>query len=174
MPINLAISATDFSLLAAMLPPELIAPFNGLHYDGANLTAPDGALTTAINAITADPNWRATATEAQLKAYAAAARYNKEVGGTTINGVAYATDRETQAKLVGAYNLAVVNPSVAIDWKLPNGTFTTLNAAAITAAATAVGNFVQQCFGAEAAIAVGINNGTITTTAQIDAQLATV
>lgn len=165
-------AASDVSLLTALLSPSLVGPLSNLLYDGETLSAPDGDLTTAINAIVADPNWKVSGAKAQLRAYAASARYNKEVGGTTINGITYATDRETQGKLVGAYNLAQVNTNLGIDWKLPDGTFTTLDAAAITAAAVAVGSFVQQCFGAEAAIVVGINGGTITTAAQIDAQFA--
>lgn len=168
-----AMTPDDVNLLTSLLSPSLLGPLSDLHYGGESLSAPDGDLTNAINAIVADPNWKITGAKAQLRAYAASARYNKEVGGTTVEGVTYATDRETQAKLVGAYNLAQVNPNLSIDWKLPDGTFTTLNAAAITAAAVAVGSFVQQCFGAEAAIVVGINGGTVTTTAQIDAQLAT-
>lgn len=170
---QLAMAASDVSLLTALLSPSLLGPLSDLSYDGEKLSAPDGELTNAISAIVADPNWKTSGAKAQLRAYAALARYNKEVGGTAVNGVAYATDRETQGKLIGAYNLAQVNQNLNIDWKLPNGTFTTLNATAITAAAVAVGSFVQQCFGAEAAIVVGINNGTITTTAQIDEQLAT-
>lgn len=111
-------------------------------------------------------------TKDELKAYAAAVRYDKEVGGFTVSGVAYPTDRETQAKLTGAYALAQVNPSILVDWKLPGGGFTTLDAAAITAVASAVGIFVQQCFSVEAAVGVDIDSGAITTRAQIDARFA--
>jgi len=170
---QMALAASDVSLLTALLSPSLLGPNSGLVYDGENISAPDGsALAAAITTATADPNWKINGGKAQLKAYAASARYNKEVGGTTVSGVAYPTDRETQAKMTAAYNMAAANPNLSIDWKLPDGTFTTLTAAQMQAVAVAVGAFVQQCFGAEAAVVVGINNGTITTNAQIDAQFA--
>lgn len=111
-------------------------------------------------------------TKDELKAYAASVRYSKEVGGFAVNGIAYPTDRDTQAKLTGAYALVQVNPSVKIDWKLPDGTFAALDAAGVTAVASAIGSFVQQCFGLEASVSVAIDGGTITTRAQIDAQFA--
>jgi hypothetical protein len=168
MPLSLALSAADVATLVALLP----AGTPAFDYVNGNLIVPDGALTTTVQGITSDPNWKTNGAKAQLKAYAGTARYNKEVGGTKVNGVAYATDRVSQSNLTGAAALAQANANISISWKLPDGTFTTLNSAAIIATATAVGNFVQQCFNTEATVVVGINGGTITTTAQIDTQFA--
>lgn len=107
-----------------------------------------------------------------LKAYAAFVRYNKEVGGTTISGVAYPTDRETQAKMTSAFALGQVNPSATFQWKLSDGTFATLTVAQLTTVATVVGAFVQACFATEATVVAGINGGTIATRDQVDAAFA--
>jgi hypothetical protein len=165
-------SSDAVSLLTSVLPQHLLGPRSGLSYDGGNLVVPEGDIAAAINAIIADPNWQANAGKAALKAYAAMVRYNKENGGFKVGGMSYATDLDSQAKLNGAYCLAQINPNVAISWKLPGGTFATLKAADITAAATAVGTFVQQCFSTEATVGIAIDSGAITTTAQIDAQFA--
>jgi hypothetical protein len=113
---------------------------------------------------------------AGLLAYAAAARFAKETGGITFNGAAVQTDRETQAQLSGAYNYVQVAPSATIQWKQADGSFISLNAAAITAVATAVAVHVQACFGAEATLAAGINASPpmVTTKAAIDAAFAAI
>jgi hypothetical protein len=112
-------------------------------------------------------------TKAQLKAYAGNVRYNKEVGGTTVSGVAYPTDRETQSKMTAAVVLSQVNPSATFKWKLPDGSFTaSLNAAGMLAVASAVGAFVQTCFETEASVVAAIDAGTITTISGIDAAFA--
>jgi hypothetical protein len=171
---QLAMTPSDVSLLTGLLSPDLLGPTSGLSYDGTDISAPDNsALATAINAIVANSGWRTAGTQAQLKAYAASARYNKEIGGTTLSGVAYATDRETQAKLTSAYALSQVSPSTSFDWKMPNGSFTSLTASQLATVATAIGGFVQQCFAMEASVGASITGGSITTTAQIDAQFAT-
>ncbi len=110
--------------------------------------------------------------KADLLAYAAAVRYAKEVGGTTVNGHAYLSDRETQAKLTAAVLLCQVNPSATIMWKLADGSFIDLDAAGMTAVASAVGAFVQACFATEASVSAAIAAGTTTTLAQVDAAFA--
>lgn len=113
---------------------------------------------------------------AGLSAYAANARYNKETGGITVSGIAVPTDRQTQAQLTGAFNYVGVTPSATIQWKLADGAFVALDAAQITAIATAVAVHVQACFAAEATLYVGIaaSPPTITTFAQIDAAFAAI
>lgn len=107
-----------------------------------------------------------------LKAYTAAKRFNIETGGTTINGTLIATDRESQAMISGAFNMATNNPSFTTQWKNDDGTFTALTAAQIISLAVAVGNFVSSCFSKEATTVAAITAGTITTTAQVDAVFA--
>lgn len=112
-------------------------------------------------------------TKFDLKNYAAAARYNKETGGITVNGAAVATDRESQAMVNGAYAYALINPQLTISFKTEAG-FTVLNATQITAVATAIAAHVQACFAVEASLDSGIDAGTVVTTAAIDTALASV
>lgn len=75
----------------------------------------------------------------------AAYRYEKEIAGITINGATISTDRDSQAKVSGAYNYVQIAPAAIINWKGENG-WVQLDAATITAIAQAVGAHVQVCF----------------------------
>jgi hypothetical protein len=110
-------------------------------------------------------------TKDQLKAYAAQQRYAHTIGGVTVNGMPVVTDMNSQTAIVGAYNMAVNNSGFSTRWKAADGTFTTLNSAAIIALAVAVGTFIADCFAAEATIDAAIDAGTTTTLAQIDAAI---
>lgn len=110
-------------------------------------------------------------TKAQLAAYAADARWRKEVGGIVVSGSPVATDRQSQSMLAGAHVYVQANPAATIRWKGTDG-FTTLDAAGVTALALAVGNHVQACFAAEAEIDAAITAGLITTLAEIDTAVA--
>lgn len=111
-------------------------------------------------------------TTAQLRRYAAAARYAKEIGGIVISGMPIATDRESQSLVNGAYSMAALNPEFTTQWKAVDGTFVPLDAALITAVAQAVAQHVANCFAKEAEINAGITAGTVTTKSQVDAALA--
>lgn len=104
-----------------------------------------------------------------LKAYAADVRYREETGGAVVNGSAYLTDRETQAKMTAAVVMTQVNPAVTLEWKLADRSFVSLDAADMLQVAQAVGAHVQEAFAKEATVVAGINAGTITTKAQVDA-----
>lgn len=111
----------------------------------------------------------------QLKAYAAAKRYEREVGGVDVAGVVYPTDRETQAKLTSAALFSQVDNSQIFAWKLPSGNFTEpLTAAQMLTVAASVGGFVNRCFIAEADIIAKIEDGTIISLQQIDEEIAAV
>lgn len=169
---KIKITPQEANQLTSLMPANLLSPTSGLSYDGEKqeLTVPDqGAVAGAVNAIVSDANWKTRAGKVALKAYAADVRYRKEVGGVVIDGVNYSTDRETQAKMTGAYILAQANPDVAVDWKLSDGSFASLDASTIGTVAMAIGGFVQSCFGTEAAVHVGIDDGSITSKTQIDA-----
>ena len=107
-------------------------------------------------------------TKVQLKAYSASARYRKETGGMTINGVAVDTSRESQGMINGAYNMALKDATFTTRWKCADGTFTALNAAQIEATAVAIAQHVQACFAAEADVASQIDSGTIISLPVID------
>jgi len=108
----------------------------------------------------------------QLKAYAAAVRYDKEVGGTTVSNAVYPTDRESQSKMTAAVVLSQVNPSAVFSWKVADGSFVSLDAPAILTVASTVGAFVGGCFATEGEVVASIDDGTITTLTQIEAAFA--
>lgn len=108
-----------------------------------------------------------------LIGYAAAVRYAKEIAGCTVGGVAYPSDRETQAKLTTVALFAQVDNTQTFQWKLADGSFSeTLSAAQMIAVAAAVGGYVNSCFAEEAEVVAEIDGGTITTREQIDAAFA--
>jgi Domain of unknown function (DUF4376) len=109
---------------------------------------------------------------AQLSAYAASLRYTKETEGIAVNGAAVATDRESQAMINGAYNMATRDPTFTTQWKMATGAFVQIDATTIASIATAVGAHVATCFAKEATVAAGIAGGTIKTPADIDAAFA--
>ena len=80
----------------------------------------------------------------------AAARYNAEIAGITINGVLIKTDRETQAVLTAACLQAYIDSGYSLNWKTGDGTFVSLPAEKIMAFGTAVRAHVQGCFDREA------------------------
>jgi hypothetical protein len=66
----------------------------------------------------------------------------------TFNGIEVATDRESQALLMGAVLAAQDNPEYVVNWKAKNGWFQ-LDAATLIAIADAVRAHVQACFDKE-------------------------
>lgn len=79
----------------------------------------------------------------------AAARYEAECAGITIQGVEIATDRDSQGLILGAVVQAQTTPDYIVQWKTKSG-FVTLTAEQIIAIATAVRAHVQACFDREA------------------------
>jgi hypothetical protein len=89
---------------------------------------------------------------AQKLAELAALRWERETGGTTVNGMPVATDAVSQTKYIGAVVGAQIDPNAVINWKMADGTFVSLDAQAITAVAMAVRAHVQTCFNNEAVL----------------------
>jgi hypothetical protein len=58
----------------------------------------------------------------------------------------------SQTNYIGAVVGAQIDPDAVIDWKMADGTFVKLDAAAITAVALAVRAHVQACFDNEAVL----------------------
>jgi uncharacterized protein DUF4376 len=110
----------------------------------------------------------------QLIAYTADARWRKQTGGINVTGVDYRTDRVSSNERNNAYNYSQANPGYVFDWKLPDGSFVTLDQAAMTKVTMAESTFIQNCFTKENATVTSINGGTITTLAEIDAAFAAV
>lgn len=81
-----------------------------------------------------------------LQAYIRQRAYELEIEGVELNGSTIATGRDDQAMLSGAVNYLNLNPEATIDWQGADGTFVTLNKAAVEAIASAVGAHVQAHF----------------------------
>ena len=90
------------------------------------------------------------AAKEQKLAALAAKRFEVETGGTTLNGIPVATDRESVAIITAAYVAAKEDPEYAIRWKAAQGVFVTLDAQTIIATAHAARAHVQTCFDREA------------------------
>jgi hypothetical protein len=90
--------------------------------------------------------------KAQKIAKLANVRWQKETGGMSFNGMPLSTDVVSQTKYIGALVGVQIDPLTTLNWKLSDGTFVTLDAAAITAVAMAVRAHIQACFDNEATI----------------------
>lgn len=111
------------------------------------------------------------ATSDDLPAYAAELRYGAETNGIDIGGSTIATDRQSQALINGAFNLAQADPNTVFRFKTADG-FMTLDAAAIQIIAIEVGRHVQACFAKEADVVASIASGSITLREQVAAAFA--
>lgn len=107
-----------------------------------------------------------------LLQYLAQKRWEKETGGFEMNGMYIATDDRSQLKIAGARIKADSDASFTTPWKLPNGDFIELNSTVIIAISNAVLDHIHNCFTLESTLTDQINNGTITSTEEIDAALA--
>jgi hypothetical protein len=88
-------------------------------------------------------------------------RWQAEVAGITVNGMAVATDRDSQALITGAALAAMRDPAYVCRWKTATG-FVELNAEQLTAVADTVRAHVQACFDREAALLAELDAGTLT------------
>ena len=84
----------------------------------------------------------------QKKAAIAAARYEREIAGVTVNGVLIDTGRDSQALITGAALAAVIDSGYSLNWKTTAG-FIHLSAPEIISVAQAVRAHVQSCFDRE-------------------------
>jgi hypothetical protein len=85
----------------------------------------------------------------------AASRFDAEVGGITLQGMAIDTSRESQALITGAALQATQDSTYTCNWKTAGG-FVTLNAQTVLGVATAVRQHVQTCFDREATLSAQI------------------
>ena len=79
----------------------------------------------------------------------AAARYDAETGGCTIDNVMIATDRGSQALLTAAVVTARLDVEFKTRWKCADGRFVTLDAMQLRAIGDAVIAHVEACFARE-------------------------
>jgi len=86
----------------------------------------------------------------------AARRWQIETGGTTVAGIALATDDRTKLLLQGAAQAAQNNPAFTTRWKTPAG-WVQLDASAVSACYSAVFEHVENCFARESELAAQID-----------------
>lgn len=110
------------------------------------------------------------ATKADLAAYAASRRYEKEVGGIVWNSLLVHTDRDSQGKVI-AERLAIEagERNDPEGWKFADGIFRLVSNEEFISLSNAIRQHVRDCFAMEALVLAQIEAGAITTTAQIDA-----
>lgn len=107
-----------------------------------------------------------------LRVYAASRRFDREVGGVAVavsgGSKTFATDRESQSKIMAVFIQASFDPNYSVTWKAEDG-FVNLSNAEILAVAQAVREHVQAAFAAEALADAGIEGGTIATFEEVEA-----
>ncbi|MCJ2108019.1 DUF4376 domain-containing protein [Methylobacterium sp. E-041] len=108
-----------------------------------------------------------------LIAYAAAARYAREVGGIAVSGVGIATDRASQTMIANAYAYVQASGAASVEFKAESG-WVTLSAEQMKLIALAVGAHVQACYAVESRLdlAISATPPAVTTQAEIDAAFA--
>lgn len=114
----------------------------------------------------------AEAIKQNLRDYAYRMRKEREAAGLVFGGMIIPVDDTSKANLTGARIKADADAEFSTMWRSPNGTFTAIAAAQIIAISDAVLDFVDDLFRLEAEAVEGIDEGTITTTAGVDAVFA--
>jgi hypothetical protein len=99
---------------------------------------------------------------ADLKKRVATVRYEHEVSGITVAGMAVDTGRDSQGLIAGACLAAIIDPDYVVNWKTSSGEFLPLTAQQIIGVATAVRAHVQACFNREHELLTEIDNLTFT------------
>ena len=93
----------------------------------------------------------------------AATRYEHETGGTTVDGMLVATDRQSQALITGAFSSAKdakeTGEAWSIRWKSAGG-WVELNVDQMIDVGRAVRAHVQDCFDREKELAESVDDGT--------------
>jgi hypothetical protein len=108
-------------------------------------------------------------TTTQLHAYQMLTRYNTEQSGITLtSGMPIMTDDRSQGKINGAWIAATGDSKFTTQWHAADGNFYPMDATAVISMSTQLQAFIDTCFNTSDTVAAGIDNGSITTLAQID------
>ena len=112
---------------------------------------------------------------ADLATYAKAKRDETEAAGITVNGIAVASDPDSQTRVANAYSGMQVTGATSIRFKATSG-FIVLTFDQVKAVGSALFAHTQACFDAESQVDAGLTASppTITTEAQVDAIFAKV
>jgi hypothetical protein len=106
--------------------------------------------------------------------YTSDVRDKKSNGGVIVNGLPFASDPVTMMSLNAAYIYTIDKASNEFSWKLPDGTFITLDTQGVKDLQSCVAGFGQDCFACEDDTLTAIEGGTITDRQQVDAAFAAV
>lgn len=138
-------------LYQSRLPTDILVVGDEVHFQYSVISSPDALR------------------KARLKEYAASKRWDKTQAGVTLpSGVKIKTDEASKTKIDQALAMLEKGWVAEIRWKVGTGEYLTLDLATMTGIAQAVAAYEQACFAAEEQIVLGIDAGTIATTAQID------
>jgi hypothetical protein len=110
--------------------------------------------------------------KADLIQRAKALRWNKEVEGIEVDGIAVATDENAQVKILGARLAAERDRNWSTPWHAADGTTHMLDAAAMIELSNAVNAHIKATFVTLNTVKTGIEAQTITTFDQVDQALA--
>ncbi len=158
---TIEITRDDLVVIAPQLPA-------GVDYDGSHLEIADADAENVEALIDDIANLRSAALKSSLLVYAADKRWRVETGGIVVGGMSVATDDRSKLMITGARVKADKDAAFTTNWKTPAG-FVEIDAATIIAISNAVLDHVDASFAIEGAVLAGIEAGTITTQAQIDA-----
>jgi hypothetical protein len=109
-----------------------------------------------------------------LAYYTAHARQKRIESDITVNGLPFSTDPLTYGSLNSAFIYTQAKTASTFSWKLPDGSFITLDKTDIAALHDASNRFAQDCYKCEDTTLDGIEAGTITDRAAIDAAFAAI
>lgn len=105
-----------------------------------------------------------------LVAYAAHARWRKEIGGIVIAGVPVATDDRSKLMITGARVAAVADPNWSTAWVGSDGQIYPVDVDAMLGISDGVQVHVNATFGTFANVMVAIEAGELSTPAEIDGE----
>lgn len=108
----------------------------------------------------------------RLLSHAANRRWEIEVAGISIGGIPVATDDRSKLLMSAARAKAKEDVGYSKNWKVAPAQYVTLDADQLVSMADLVEQWVTICFEAEGQVSEKIENGTVTTEAQIDAEFA--
>ncbi len=95
-----------------------------------------------------------------VRKYFANKRYQFEVGGIDVGGLAVRTDRLTVSRIYQADHLASADPTFTTEWKIGDGSFITVDATLIGQLSASITAHIQNSFSREKVANQGVDAAT--------------
>ena len=111
------------------------------------------------------------------RTYSAFSRWRKASGGLTVTSISeipFLTDPTSRQAVYSAYDFVSARSGAIVQWKMSDGSFVAMDQAKLETVTNAISAFVESCFACEGTVAAGIDDGSITTLAQVDDAYAAV